>query len=794
MLASLAFTVSAMYRLEQLGDPSTFSPSGRYAAFVVKRPLHEERNMAQAFLEDDDNADVYIADLRTGTARRITDGSADGTGFWDPQWSPDGKRIAMLSTRGGNVFLWIWDAAHGLRRVTDRALNAGYENPGFTWAGDERIVCQVLPAGKKPLSMTVEYETPLVAMREWPLEWRGRVSTANVLESGVAADVATRPQGELLDLDFANEHVRTSVLARAVAFADVTVSPDHRYVATLEAVGILHPRAGRRLQSDFDNTIYEPAIYDLRSGMRVAHFPSRFVGAAPMRWSSAADAIALMGEPATTEFKSHLGIYRCGVAARHCIDVLPVSLDIDLGPNGAKRAPLWAPNAALLVYAHAAGESIEKARWDWYAIGSRNVTNLTASLENAPASLVAVEGGRRFVFVSGGSLMRLSPGGSPAFSHVAGSPSGLTGIVWPSSADTGSATIVLSRGEQPQQLLAFDVASRSITQLARLRDAESLNAFTPQNLELVTVQNARDGSFLRYSEHGGSQRTLYAANTWLSRYGEGRLVHYAYTGQAGEHLTAWILLPPQYVPTHRYPAVVWVYAGSVMSAAHTPYLASLNLVHALNLQLLAAQGYAVIFPSMPLPPFGVPSDPYTRLTDGVLPAVTRAVQLGYVDTHRIAVMGQSYGGFSTYGLIEQTSRFKAAIALAGISDWTSLYGTFDARQRYRDNVNEADEFSEELMEDGQGNFGAPPWVDPARYERNSPLTYAAAVHTPLLIVQGDLDYVSITQGEEFFTALYRQGKRAEFVRYWGEDHVLRSEANIADCWRRIGAWLREFLR
>jgi hypothetical protein len=58
-----------------------------------------------------------------------------------------------------------------------------------------------------------------------------------------------------------------------------------------------------------------------------------------------------------------------------------------------------------------------------------------------------------------------------------------------------------------------------------------------------------------------------------------------------------------------------------------------------------------------------------------------------------------------------------------------------------------------------------------------------------MIVQGDLDYVAIQQGEEFFNSLYRQGKRAEFVRYWGEGHVLESPANIRDMWRRIEAWL-----
>jgi dipeptidyl aminopeptidase/acylaminoacyl peptidase len=60
-------------------------------------------------------------------------------------------------------------------------------------------------------------------------------------------------------------------------------------------------------------------------------------------------------------------------------------------------------------------------------------------------------------------------------------------------------------------------------------------------------------------------------------------------------------------------------------------------------------------------------------------------------------------------------------------------------------------------------------------------------------MQGDLDYIGIQQGEEFFSALYRQNRRAEFVRYWGEDHVLNSPANIRDMWQRIYAWLDRYL-
>jgi dipeptidyl aminopeptidase/acylaminoacyl peptidase len=98
-----------------------------------------------------------------------------------------------------------------------------------------------------------------------------------------------------------------------------------------------------------------------------------------------------------------------------------------------------------------------------------------------------------------------------------------------------------------------------------------------------------------------------------------------------------------------------------------------------------------------------------------------------------------------------------------------------------------------LLEAGQARMGNPPWKDLARYVRNSPLYYVERVETPLMIVQGDMDYVALQQGEQFFTALHRQNKRAAFVRYWGEGHVLEAPANVRDMWQRVYAWFDEFL-
>jgi dipeptidyl aminopeptidase/acylaminoacyl peptidase len=272
--------------------------------------------------------------------------------------------------------------------------------------------------------------------------------------------------------------------------------------------------------------------------------------------------------------------------------------------------------------------------------------------------------------------------------------------------------------------------------------------------------------------------------------GEGELARIDYRGIDGQDLVGWAILPFRYKKGERYPMVVWVHGGLTFGVEPPNYLNVLNSDHPLNLQLLAAHGYVVLMPSMPQKSVSE-TEPYLDLMKGVLPAVDKVIELGIADPLRLAVMGHSYGGYSTYGLITQTNRFRAAVALAGFSNLVSLYGTFDPRLRYQRTVHE-DPFR---MWYGEADIGmrSPPWKNLEKYIRNSPITYVERVQTPLLIIHGDFDPISIQQGEEFFSALYRQNKRAEFVRYWGEDHVLSSPANIRDMWYRIYAWLDAFL-
>lgn len=343
---------------------------------------------------------------------------------------------------------------------------------------------------------------------------------------------------------------------------------------------------------------------------------------------------------------------------------------------------------------------------------------------------------------------------------------------------------------EPEKLKQWWVVKGDSASLLASKD-EIVDFSTPSQMvspvHLQTSETAR----LYETDSAGHEKTLIPElNPQLKEIEEPRFINFQYQAIGGEQEYAHLLLPYGYEAGKKYPTVVWVYGGDIQSKNSEPAHRDDNSMF--NLMLLAGHGYAVLIPSMPLPEQGIPGDPMFHLNDGVDPAIDRTIALGVADPDRLAVMGHSFGGYSTFGLLTQTQRYRAGIGMMGESDLTMDYLEFDARFRYDypDYAAGIGPFGEEWA---QGGMGVPPWEDPQRYLRNSPVLFADKIATPLLIVAGDLDFYP-TQSEAMYTALNRQGKRAEFVRYLGEGHVLGSPANVLDLWQRIFAWLDTYVK
>jgi hypothetical protein len=298
----------------------------------------------------------------------------------------------------------------------------------------------------------------------------------------------------------------------------------------------------------------------------------------------------------------------------------------------------------------------------------------------------------------------------------------------------------------------------------------------------------RIGRLLEDEPDGTPTVVFPAINPALAHVAQTQYVTYHYRSALGDSLTATLLLPYHYVPGHRYAVVVYGYPGNTDNGQRSV----IENLRFLNVSVLAGHGYVVLLPSMPFDAPAADSNPMEHLNDGVEPAIRRAVALGYADSSRIGIIGQSAGAYGVYGLLTQVHLFKAAVASNGVSDFISLYGMMGTAKQYTA-PNIAAMAGPSYLESGDaGRMKGPPWQVPTRYVRNSPLFFADRITTPLLMIHGDIDGLG-EQQEELFVALYRLRRRAVLVRYLGEAHVLESPLNVLDYWRRVFAWFDEYL-
>lgn len=248
------------------------------------------------------------------------------------------------------------------------------------------------------------------------------------------------------------------------------------------------------------------------------------------------------------------------------------------------------------------------------------------------------------------------------------------------------------------------------------------------------------------------------------------------------------ILPPDAETGQPLPAVMWVDPNERLSNFDGPANHH-NYPYFYNLQLIAAQGYAVLVPNIPFDfDAGTNPDLVGTLVTAVTAACDAAVTRGITEAGQIHAFGALKGGWAVQILLAETDLFRSGISVGGISNYTSYYGQFVPHFRHEDSLKERIGLNFELVEKWH-HFSGPPSADPEPYIRRSPVFAADRIQAPLMLLHCEYSSVPMTQSEEMFTTLCRLGKEVEFVRYWGDDNGFLSPANIRDAWARIFGWL-----
>jgi len=359
-------------------------------------------------------------------------------------------------------------------------------------------------------------------------------------------------------------------------------------------------------------------------------------------------------------------------------------------------------------------------------------------------------------------------------------------------------TFIAMRGDADAAYLAVDwgtethyVDSRGGTRVSVPADARAAPRDT-SIADVRVVSSPSEGTRLVLARRAKPDTTIWRGNAWARDVATGRAESIAYTALGGKPLMGWLLYPPNHSRTRKLPIVTIVYPGTTYGP-RVPSSFDIFNDNFEHPQLFAALGHGVLLVSMPVSDEGRQASGFDELTSGVLPLVDTIIARGIADSTRIAVLGQSSGGYAVLGLVTQTQRFRTAIASAAYGDLASDYGTFYGEYRHGDAGSPQRAQILRMLQYERGAFGAPgpPWEHPDWYRANSPLAYAGRVRTPLMLIKGEADFVPLQDAEEFFTALYRQDKRVVLIRYTGEGHTIAARANVLDLWRRFELWLRE---
>ncbi|WP_296597858.1 prolyl oligopeptidase family serine peptidase [Phenylobacterium sp.] len=684
--------------------------------------------------------------------------------FIGPQWSPDGKTLAIAVEAPDGLELWVADVAGAkARKLTGPILNAAFGQP-YDWLADSKaLVARTVPAGRgaPPVASTTP-DGPVIQ------ENRGRTAPSRTYQ-----DLLGSPRDEALFDHYFTSQIARVDLAGAVTpigapavWAEATPSPDGKYLLTAKLKRpysyVVPARAFPTEIAVLDMTgavvktlVDRPLADDVPPP-----FDAVVKGPRDVEWRADAPATLLWAEA------------QDGGDPRNKVEIHDrlVLLDAPFTAAPRKLADLkdrydsiaWGRDDAAIV----------TSRW-WL---TRHETRTLVNPGKPDA-------GR--VLISRSSQDRYGDPGEPMFArNAAGEP------VMQFTAD-GKAVLMsgpgaTAKGEYPF-VSRLELADGKIKELWRSEPGvyELPVAFADAAAtKLVTrreSQKAVPNYFLR-TMGAKTPKPLTAFADPAPQFAGVNKQLITYKRADGLPLSGTLYLPSGYDAKRDgpLPLLMWAYpaeftdpkmAGQVVDTSANRFSRPGGISHL----LLVTQGYAVLDnPAFPIVGAnGTANDTYIeQLQADAKAAVDAVVDLGVASRDKIAVGGHSYGAFMTANLLAHTDLFKTGIARSGAYNRTLTPFGFQAEERTY-------------------------WEATDIYTKMSPFTYAPRIKEPILLMHGGADDNSGTfpvQTERFYAALKGAGATVRYVVLPNEAHGYRAlESSDHTLWE-MATWLDTYLK
>jgi len=254
-------------------------------------------------------------------------------------------------------------------------------------------------------------------------------------------------------------------------------------------------------------------------------------------------------------------------------------------------------------------------------------------------------------------------------------------------------------------------------------------------------------------------------------------IHFWFAAKDGRRLHNILFLPPKFDAGKRYPLVIFPHGGpnsmstDVFSARWNGYMLASPGYVILETDYIGSTGFGEKFAD------DVERDVLRGPGQEILDAITEAAhRYSFIDEHRQAAAGASYGGYLMNWFNGHTNQFKCIIAHAGAINNESQYGANDGGI------------------DRELRMGVPIWEKGGQWNDQSPIRYSGAFRTPTLVTQGELDFrVPINESMTTFKILQRRGVSSRLVVFPDEGHWILNGENSRIHMQEVLAWLQKYL-
>lgn len=257
-------------------------------------------------------------------------------------------------------------------------------------------------------------------------------------------------------------------------------------------------------------------------------------------------------------------------------------------------------------------------------------------------------------------------------------------------------------------------------------------------------------------------------------YNMGTVKFFQPTGADGQKLNAYMITPPNFDASKKYPVLMYQYSGPNSQQVADKFPLDNYFFH----QMLAEKGYIIVVADGTGTGFrgeAFRKKTYLQLgkyeSDDQIAVARYMAGQPYVDKARIGIWGWSYGGFmSSTCIFKGADVFKMAIAVAPVTNW-----------RYYDNI-----YTERYMRTPQENKDG--------YDDNAPEKMADKLKGKFLLVHGTGDdNVHVQNSMSLINNLVRADKEYDSEFYPNRTHGISGGNTRLHLYKRMTAFILDNL-